>query len=130
MSVKIFSIRLNLDKEKHRQAWEILQQLSNNKSWSYPDSISEALIALMAKETEHEKTEEEIVRSYADRIASATEKIIALTIPSFFAGLTVRGGTAALASVPIPGNESEEQLKEAGTDTIPDDEIPWDYLGE
>lgn len=45
MKARIFHVRFNLDKEKHRQAWAALQRLQKEKGWSYSESFSEALVA-------------------------------------------------------------------------------------
>lgn len=128
MNTKVFSVRFNLEKNKYRRAWEILQKLREDEGWSYPESIAGALIAFMEN---HRKDEDEAISiKYAERIADTTEKILASTIPAFLSGLAVRGESATVAQVPISGNEAESPSNNAGTDTIPDDEIPWDYLGE
>jgi len=127
---RVINVRFNLDKEKHRQAWEALRQLRQEKGWSYSESFSEALVAFMASDNARERTEEEIARDCAERIISMAEQMMKLVLPAFLSGLTVQGGTAALARAPTPGDESEAPAKDAATDTIPDDEIPWDYLGE
>ena len=128
MNTKVFSVRFNLEKHKHRRAWEILQKLREDEGWSYPESIAEALIAFMEN---HRKEEDEAISiKYAERIADTTEKILASTIPAFLSGIAVRGGSVMLAQVTTAENEAESPSQNAGTDTIPDDEIPWDYLGE
>ena len=48
MNARIINVRINLYKEKHRQAWAALQQLREEKGWSYSESFSEALVAFMA----------------------------------------------------------------------------------
>lgn len=130
MNARIINVRFNLDKEKHRQAWAALQQLRQEKGWSYSESFSEALVAFMANGIRDERTEEHIGRSYAEKIITMTEQMMKLTLPAFFSGLAVQGGTAVLAQ--MPSAESEARLSEDKNepDTIPDDEIPWDYLGE
>ena len=130
MNARIFHVRFNLDKEKHRQAWAALQRLQKEKGWSYSESFSEALVAFMDNKIRDRRTEEEIGRSYAEKIIATTEQMMKLALPAFLSGLAVQGGTAALARAPTPGDESEAPAKDAATDTIPDDEIPWDYLGE
>lgn len=130
MNARIINVRFNLDKEKHRQAWAALQQLRQEKGWSYSESFSEALVAFMANGIRDEWTEEDIGRSYAEKIITMTEQMMKLTLPAFFSGLAVQGGTAALARAPTAEGEAEPSSQDAKPDTIPDDEIPWDYLGE
>lgn len=130
MNARIINVRFNLDKEKHRQAWAALQQLRQEKGWSYSESFSEALIAFMANGIRDERTEEDIGRSYAEKIITMTEQMMKLTLPAFFSGLAVQAGTAALARAPTAEGEAEPSEEKSKSDTIPDDEIPWDYLGE
>ena len=47
-----------------------------------------------------------------------------------FAAPGVQGGTAVLAQMPSAESESKPSEEKNEPDTIPDDEIPWDYLGE
>lgn len=130
MNARIINVRFNLDKEKHRQAWAALQQLRQEKGWSYSESFSEALVAFVANGIKDGRTEEDIGRSYAEKIIATTERMMKLALPAFFTGLAVQGGTAALARAPTAEGEAEPSSQDAKPDTIPDDEIPWDYLGE
>ena len=130
MNARIINVRFNLDKEKHRQAWAVLQQLRQEKGWSYSESFSEALVAFMDNKIRDGRTEEEIGRHYAEKIIATTEQMMKLTLPAFFTGLAVQGGTSALARAPTAKGEAESSSQDAKPDIIPDDEIPWDYLGE
>lgn len=130
MNARIINVRFNLDKEKHRQAWEALQQLRQEKGWSYSESFSEALVAFMDNKIRDRRTEEEIGRSYAEKIISTTEQMMKLALPAFFSGLAVQSGTVALAQISSAGSEAKLSEEKNKPDTIPDDEIPWDYLGE
>ena len=76
-----------------------------------------------------DRTEEEIGRQYAEKIIGMTEQMMKLALPAFLSGLAVQGGTAALARAPTAEGEAEPSAPDAKPDTIPDDEIPWDYLG-
>lgn len=130
MNARIINVRFNLDKEKHRQAWAALQQLRQEKGWSYSESFSEALVAFMGNGISDRRTEEEIGRRYAEKIIATTERMMKLALPAFFSGLAVQGGTVALARAPTAEGEMEPSSQDTKSDTIPDDEIPWDYLGE
>ena len=130
MNARIINVRFNLDKAKHRQAWAALQQLRQEKGWSYSESFSEALVAYMANGIRDGRTEEEIGRHYAEKIIATTEQIMKLALPAFFSGLAVQGGTVASAKIPSAESEAKPSEEKKEPDTIPDDEIPWDYLGE
>lgn len=130
MNARIINVRFNLDKEKHRQAWAALQQLRQEKGWSYSESFSEALVAFMTNGIRDGRTEDEIGRHYAEKIIATTEQMMKLALPAFFSGLAMQGGTVALAQMPSTKSEAKPSEDENKSDTIPDDEIPWDYLGE
>ena len=130
MNARIINVRFNLDKEKHRQAWAALQQLRQEKGWSYSESFSEALVAFMTNGIRDGRTEDEIGRHYAEKIIATTEQMMKLALPAFFSGLAMQGGTVSLAQVPSTKSEAKPSEDENKSDTIPDDEIPWDYLGE
>ena len=129
MNARIINVRFNLDKEMHRQAWAALQRLQKEKGWSYSESFSEALVAFMENGIRDDRTEEEIGRRYAEKIIGMTEQMMKLALPAFLSGLAVQGGTVALARAPTVEGEAESSVPDAKPDTIPDDEIPWDYLG-
>ena len=58
------------------------------------------------------------------------EQMMKLALPAFFSGLAVQSGTAVLAQMPSAESEAKPSEEKNKPDTIPDDEIPWDYLGE
>ena len=130
MNARIINVRFNLDKEKHRQAWAALQWLRQERGWSYSESFSEALVAFTANGIRDGRTEEEIGKHYAERIIDMTERMMKLTLPAFFTGLTVQDGALALARISTAEGEAKPPEDKNESDTIPDDEIPWDYLGE
>ena len=130
MNARIINVRFNLDKEKHRQAWAALQQLRQEKGWSYSESFSEALVAFMTNGIRDERTEEEIGRRYAEKIIAMMEQMMKLALPAFFSGLALQGDTVALAQMQPAESEAKPSEEKNKQDTIPDDEIPWDYLGE
>jgi len=130
VNARIINVRFNLDKEKHRQAWAALQQLRQKKGWSYSESFSEALVAFMSNGIRDGRTEEEIVRSYAERIIVMTEQKMRLALPAFFSRLAVRDSTATMARTESTESDTKPSEDTDKPDTIPDNEIPWDYLGE
>ena len=107
-----------------------MQLLRQEKGWSYSESFSEALVAFMDNKIRNGRTEEEIGRSYAEKIIATTEQMMKLALPAFFSGLAVQSGTAVLAQMPSAESEAKPSEEKNKPDTIPDDEIPWDYLGE
>ena len=127
MNAKYITLRLNLDREPHRRAWQELQRRRLEEGYSYSDSIAHALMSAEAPEKVYETDVRDIVRSCAEKIAAKTEAILRLTLPAFFAGAAFgSGGTAVSPTDSLP---RETEAGAAGKDTIPDEEIPWDYLG-
>ena len=108
----------------------VLQQLREEKGWSYSESFSETLVAFMASGNGYEQTEEEIGRRYAERIINMTEQMMKLSMPAFFSGLAVQDSTLAMAQMPAAESETKPSEDKNELDTIPDDEIPCNYLGE
>ena len=76
------------------------------------------------------RTEEEIGRHYAEKIIATTVQMMKLALPAFFTGLALQGGTVALEQIQSAKSEAKLSEDKNEPDTIPDDEIPWDYLGE
>ena len=118
------NIRFNLDREQHRQAWEILNRYNRQKYHSYADIIAAALVALPDDATPtayiSEKKMQEIVADYADRISEATIEILKESFPAFLAGCSVQNGA----------NQQPQKQPESGNNMMPEDEIDWVFLGE
>lgn len=53
-----------------------------------------------------------------------------MTMPAFLAGVCVQGGYASESNESMLQSEQKVKVESSESDTIPDDEIPWDYLGE
>ena len=130
MNVKFITLRLNIEKEQHRRGLQILQKRRETKGGSYTDVILQALLRDEDSGRVKNPDVEIIVRNCAERITAATDEMLRITLPSFFAGMTANGGFSPGTEVAIPPPPAQESETEAPSDTIPDEEIPWDYLGE
>lgn len=128
MSAKFVTVRLNLEKEQHRKAWEVLQHMRKEENASYSDTITKALAWYSDADGSWNVGIEGIVEKAAERIAKSVERIVRLTLPSFLSGASLQGNMA-LPAMPVHESTSESALGEPKNDTIPDEEIPWDYLG-
>lgn len=130
MSARIITVRFNTNREKHNRAWEALQWLRRERGYTYSEALSEALFAFVEKENGNERTDEAIAKDCAERIARQTEAILKLTIPAFFTGSMASAGQAALIQPAADDVAASPVSQSPGSDVIPDEEIPWDYLGE
>lgn len=125
MSVRFVTVRLNFANEQHRRAWEVLQQMRADENASYSDTITKALTLY----SEIKDSGNAGIEKAGERIAGSVEKILRLTLPSFLSGVLLQGNMAP-PTMPISEPGSENVSGEPESDTIPDEEIPWDYLGE
>ena len=71
----------------------------------------------------------ELLKQCTERIADEVERILQRTIPAFYAGIAANAGvgtpTREGTAAPVPMELTADE-----SDGIPDEEIPWDYLGE
>ena len=130
MSVKFVTLRLNLDTDQHRKVWEYLLQQRAERGQSYSDTITRVLIKSVEDDEMSELNIAGIIRNSAEQIARETESILRMTMPAFLAGVCVQGGYASESNESMLQSEQKEKAESSESDTIPDDEIPWDYLGE
>lgn len=130
MSVKFVTLRLNLDTEQHRRVWKYLIQQRAEKGQSYSDTITRVLIKSVEDDETCESDIADIIRNSAEQIARETESILRMTMPAFLAGVCIQGGNASGSNESMPQSEQKEKAESSKSYTIPDDEIPWDYLGE
>ena len=103
--------------------------LIKEENASYSDTITNALVWYSEADGSWNDGIEEIVEKVGERIVESVERILRLTLPSFLSGASLQGNLV-LQAMPIPESSSENAHGEPKGDTIPDDEIPWDYLGE
>lgn len=125
MNTKVIHIRFNLDKERHRRAWDELERMCRERSWSYSNAVIEALLSCDSPRIPEETVQQDNVRQIVDGV----RECLLVMLPAFVAGASTRGAT------PLPEQQEQTARLEANaeaqkTDTIPDEEIPWDYLGE
>ncbi len=128
MSTKFVTVRLNFEKEQHVKAWEVLQHMSKEENASYSDTITKALAWYSEADGSWNDGIEEVVEKVGERIAESVERILRLTLPAFLSGASLQGNVV-LPAMPVPESISESTHGEPKKDTIPDEEIPWDYLG-
>ena len=128
-------LRFYMSRELHKKAWEILRSLDRDRFLSYVDMVSYALVAIedyerMTKQLAEQEKNERLIREYAERIAVSAENIMKHTIPSFLTGslLSSAKGTATSDSDDSRSIRDNEDTSTANT--MPEDEIDWNFLGE
>lgn len=130
MSVKFVTLRLNLDTDQHRRVWKYLNQQRAERGQSYSDTITRVLIKSVEDDGASELDIAGIIRNSAEQIARETGNLLRMTMPAFLAGVCIQGGNASGSNESMLQSEQKEKAESLESDTIPDDEIPWDYLGE
>ncbi len=128
-------LRFYMNRELHKKAWEILRGLDRDRFLSYVDMVSYALVAIedyerMTKQMAEQDKNEQLVREYAERIAVSTENIMKHTIPSFLTGSLLSSAKGAVESDSSDGCSIQDTEDTSTSNTIPEDEIDWDFLGE
>ena len=125
MSVQYITLRLNTEKDQHRRIWEALRKRRDSEGCSY----SNVLLQALARDIERDATNEgSILQNCAERITTAAIEMLQSKLSAFMDGLAV-GTSIPAATLPRTSLQAEELKQENDDDMIPDDEIPWDYLG-
>ena len=99
-------LRLHMNRDDHRRAWDILKEMDRNKYESYADFVANAVILLkgsdnMSEAASRQLEQNKIVVEYAEHIASVVEEILARTIPSFLAGCSALGTIMLILPLPF-----------------------------
>jgi len=100
-NIKNTNLRLNLDKEIHRKAWEYLQTMDKSQFKSYTHIIAVAIVNYFEK-------------SQSEPIVNTIESALERLIPKYLAG--------------IPHISTAEPTAEIADETV-SDEIDFDFLG-
>lgn len=130
MALKFVTLRFNIEKGRHRQALEILRERRDSEGCSYTDVVLQALLRDADDSTAKKHDEVSIDKSSVEKITAATEEILRKTFLPLFTKLPAQSDIPQ-AKLPIAVSSPEEEVNgEAENDMIPDDEIPWDYLGD
>ena len=125
MSVQYITLRLNTEKDQHRRIWEALRKRRDSEGCSYSNILLQAL----ARDIERDATNEgSILQNCAERITTAAVEMMQSKLSAFMDGLAA-GASISAATLPGTSLQAEELKQENDDDMIPDDEIPWDYLG-
>ena len=93
------NLRLNMDKESHRQAWEYLQAMDKRQFKSYSNVIALALVEFFERKAKLEddpyfetrEREERFIRQIISEVEKALDKILPVYLAGFMSGVA---GTA------------------------------------
>ena len=127
-----FHVRLYMDRENHKKAWEVLQRMDREEHLSHSDIVAFALLQMDAgggKKAPSSPSSSDEMNQYVERIVSSVESILKLTIPSFLSGISVPMENTR-PDAPSPHHSDKESDMDSQADVIPDEEIDWNFLGE
>ena len=123
--VQTTNIRFNLEDERHRCAWELLQGRDKKQYSSYSQAVITAIIELLkepeAKEMPPELIfKERILPELSVAVEKTVEKTIERMLPSFLAGfMACMGSMNRIMPEPLqldPGKAEEEEAADTGID--------------
>ena len=123
--VQTTNIRFNLEDERHRCAWELLQGRDKKQYSSYSQAVITAIIELLkepeAKEMPPELIfKEQILPELSAAVERTVEETIERMLPSFLAGfMACMGSMNRVVPEPLqldPGKDEEDEAADTGID--------------
>lgn len=98
------NLRLNMDKESHRKAWEYLQAMDKRQFKSYSNVIALALVEFFERKAKLEddpyfetrEREERFIRQIISELEKALDKVLPVYLAGFMSGVA---GTAKNSDV-------------------------------
>lgn len=136
-NIKSTNLRLNMEVDIQRQAWDYLQSMEKKIFKSYSSVIATALVEYFDRYYHLEKDPffitKEREEEFSERIISAVRKELSETLPTFLSGCVA--GIVQTAKL-LPG-ENILQLPTQETETVqntenqmgPEQDIDWNFLG-
>ena len=130
--IKTTNIRFNLDDEKHRHAWQLLQDRDKKEFPSYGSAVVEALI-LFFDESESNRhdwaaMDEHVTGLISKTVERAVGNAVERTLPPFLAGYMACAGSMNPAMIadhkPLPEADPDE------SEEFIDEDIDFGFLGE
>ena len=120
-NIRNTNLRFNLNKEKHRRAWEHLQHMDKRKFKSHSNAAIDALNDYFDR---YYKTQDdpyletrEREAQFVERIVTAVEASLNQTLPAYW---------SEPASQLTPITENKHQTEPEAT---PEPNVDWDFLG-
>lgn len=128
--IQTTNIRFNLEDERQRCAWELLQGRDKKQYSSYSQAVITAIIELLKEPEANEMPpelifKERILPELSTAVERTVEKTIERTLPSFLAGfMACLGSMNREMPEPLQINPREDEEEEAA-----DTGIDFDFLG-
>ena len=122
-NIRNTNLRFNLNKEKHRRAWEHLQHMDKRIFKSYSNAAIDALNDYFdryykAQEDPYLETRER-EEQFVERIVTAVEASLDRALPAYWS-------EHAPQTVPTTKNKHHPDLEAAPE---PEPDVDWDFLG-
>ena len=120
-NIRNTNLRFNLNKEKHRRAWEHLQHMDKSIFKSHSNATIDALNDFFdryykAQDDPYLETRER-EEQFVERIVAAIEASLDRTLPAYWSERT---------SQTTPTTENKHQ---SDPETTPEPNVDWDFLG-
>ena len=90
------NLRLNMEKETHRRAWEYLQTMDKGQFKSYSNVIAMALVEFFERKAklqddpyfETREREERFIRQIISEVEKALDKVLPVYLAGFMSGIS------------------------------------------
>ena len=120
-NIRRTNLRLNLEKDSQKRAWQYLQTMDKQQFKSYSNVIAVALVEYFdryyrSQDDPYFETREREER-FVNQIISSVESAMERTLPVFLAGCMAGLSQASHNTTSVVQQE-------------PDAELDWDFLGE
>ena len=137
-NIRCTNLRLNMDKELHRKAWEQLQVMDKKRYHSYSQFIAEAIIdhadRLEKHDTDPYLETREKEEQFVSRIISSVESVLQKELSTFLVGCFSGMSLVQSANTAVSPDESfpvvMEQEKPTPESKGLDSEVDFDFLGQ
>lgn len=137
-NIRCTNLRLNMDKELHRRAWELLQGMDRKRYRSYSQFIAEAIIDHADRLEKHDadpyletrEKEEQFVRRIISSVESALQKELSTFLVGCVSGMSLAQpvNTTVYPDGHFP--VVTDHGKAAPENKELDSEVDFDFLGQ
>ena len=136
-NIKSTNLRLNMDVDIQRQAWDYLQSMDKKIFKSYSSVIATALVEYFDRYYHLEEDPffitKEREEEFSERIISAVKKELSETLPTFLsgcvAGIVQTARIIPSENIPLLTIQETETVQNTENQMVPEQDIDWDFLG-
>ena len=135
--IRCTNLRLNMDKELHRKAWELLQGMDKKRYRSYSQFIAEAIIEYADRLEEHDSDPyletREKEEQFVSRIITSVESVLQKELSTFLVGCVSGMSLAPLTNATVSPDGHPvvmDQGNIAPENKALDSEVDFDFLGQ